>query len=308
MTFKTWRVRDRARRCRIMAVSATLWCIVVLLPSLSEGAGMLSIEIASGAVLPRGPVLLRDLAGIACDDPELLFTASMAKIDLDDGGVTPEDVTRALYCAGIGGVSVKLVMPDMVDYRLENDIESSIKKTSGWTGTLVAETDRSISSGSEIIPPARLYPGIPSINIRVRERGDETVVPVRLKWLIAAVVSRRHIRRGEAISPSDLAVNRVEFERNRQYFFDPRLLVGMNATRDMAKNQPFTVRTTDEPEVVSSGDRVRIMYKKGGLTVWAPGRAMDGGTIGDVIKVRNQRTRSVVLGTVTGPGTVEVSE
>lgn len=303
MTIKIWRVHNGARRCRIIA----LWTVIGLfLPSLCLGAD-LTIEIGQAPVLPCGTVLLRDLARIACDDPELLYRASVAPVEPGEA-LCPMDITRALGNAGIGGVSVKLTMADKVGYRLESSLESAIKQFSGWSGILIAGTDRPIPKDAEIVPPDRLYPGVDSINLRIREDETERVVPVRLRWFISAVVSRNPIRRSDPITAADLAIDRIRFERNQRYFSDPRLLVGMSAARDMAKSQPFTVRTTDEPQAVSSGDTVKIVYKKGSLIVWAPGRALAAGAIGDVIRVRNQRTKSVVLATVTGPGTVEVSK
>ncbi|SMG18813.1 flagellar basal body P-ring formation chaperone FlgA [Dethiosulfovibrio salsuginis] len=265
----------------------------------------LFIEIGSGSVVPRSNIRLSHLAQIACDRPDLLMLASSAEISPKGNRIVPGDVTSALAQAGIGGIKIKLTMADSVPFRKETDLEIQLRKAAGWPGVLEVVSDRALPAG--LLLPERLYPGSPSVNLRFSTNQGEQTIPVRLRWLIPGVVAQKPIGRGDIVSPSDLAMMTVEYERNRSYYSDPAVLIGMAATRDMAKGQPFTARTIDDVEIVRSGSRVRIIHRKGGLIVSTSGRAMESGSIGDVIKVRNNRTRSIVSGTVTGPDTVEVT-
>lgn len=296
------RVLLRARLCRIIVSM-----IAVSVLSLSAEALELSVEIKSGAVVPSGPIRLKDVAYIACDSPEILTGSSSAILRPSGNTITPEDVVAALTQAGIGGVSLRLVMADNVPFRRENDVERWLRNYSGWTGALEVKSD-GFPQGGRLIPPDSLYPGAQAINLRFDVAGIEQIYPARLRWLLPSVVADSYLRKGVYIKNTDLAITVIEVRRNRKYYDDPRDLVGMTVERDMAKGDPFTVRITEEPELIRTGDLIRLLYRRGSLLVSTSGRAMDRGALGDRIKVRNDRTRKIVFGIVTGPGTVEVSE
>ena len=300
MIFDVRRVPGRARRRRMALAMA-----ITLLLATGAQAVDIAIAVAKGAVTPGNDIRLAHLAHIACDRPDLLLLAASAEVRPKGNVLTPQDVTVALAQAGIGGIRIKLTMAESEPFRTETDLEVQLKKAAGWPGVLEIATDRPLKG--KLIVPDRLYPGTSSVNLKFRTDQGEQTIPARLKWLIPAAVAQNPIRRGAVIAPSDLAIATVEYQRNRQYYSDPTVLVGMAATRDMAKGQPFTARTTDDIAVVRSGSRVTIVHRKGSLKVSTPGRAMESGSIGDVIKVRNNRTRSIVSGTVTGPDTVEVT-
>ncbi|MCF4152436.1 flagellar basal body P-ring formation chaperone FlgA [Dethiosulfovibrio sp. F2B] len=296
------RVLLRARLCRIIALMAIFSVL-----SFSTEALELSVEINSGVVVPSGPIRLKDVAYVACDSPEILTGSSSSILRSSGNVITPEDVVVALTQAGIGGVSLRLLMADRVPFRRENDVERWLRNYSGWTGALEVESD-AFPSGGRLIPPDSLYPGAQAVNLRFDVAGVEQICPARLRWLLPAVVADSYLRKGVYIKNTDLAVTVVEVRRNRKYYDDPKDLVGMTVERDMARGDPFTVRITEEPELVRTGDIVRLLYRSGSLLVSTSGRAMDRGALGDRIKVRNDKTRKIVFGIVTGPGTVEVSE
>lgn len=277
----------------------------MFLSSVALGAE-LSIEIQGVPVVSSGTIRLHHLARIACDQPDLLIAASRSEVNPQGETITPKDVVSSLAENGIGGITLKLTMADSVPYRHENALEFLLGKTAGWSGTVEIVSTRDLPSAEDLIDLDRLFPGAPAVNLKFRTSQGEQTVPVKLRWLLPAVVAQRPIKRGATITPSDLAIATIEYQRNRQYYSNPRDLVGMEATRDTAKDQPFTARITNDVEIIRSGSTVRIIHKRGSLIVSAPGRAMESGSMGDVIKVRNQRTRSVLSGTVTGPDTVEV--
>ncbi len=294
----------RTRHRRIIPLIVGI--IFLLFTSASQGAD-LSINVRNEQVITSGTIRLQDLAQIACDQPDLMVAASLSEVIPEGDIITPEDIVSALATNGIGGITLKLTMADSVCFREESPLEKTIRRSAGWSGTVEIVADRPIPSHEDLIDLDGIFPGSPSLNLKFRTSQGDQVLPVRLKWLIPAVVAYRPVRRGTTIGPSDLAISTIEYQRNRRYYSDPKVLVGMEATRDTAKGEPFTARTTDNVAVVKSGSPVSIVHKKGSLIVTAPGRAMESGSIGDVVKVRNQRTRSIISGIVTGPDTVEVT-
>lgn len=292
----------RHRRIICLALGALFFCVM----SMAQGADLF-IRVGNEQVISSGIPRLQDLAQIACDRLDLLVAASMSEVKPQGGTITPDDIVSALAQNGIGGITLKLTMADSVSFREETVLEKNLKRVAGWPGTVEIVADRAIPPSWEIANLDRIFPGVPSLNLKFRTPQGEQFLPVHLRWLTHAVVAYRPVRRGATIGPSDVAIRTIEYQRNRRYYSDPRVLVGMEATRDTAKGEPFTARTTDDVEVVKSGSTVKIVHKKGSLTVTTPGRAMESGSMGDVVKVRNNRTRAIISGIVTGPDTVEVA-
>ncbi|PIE54698.1 MAG: flagella basal body P-ring formation protein FlgA [Dethiosulfovibrio peptidovorans] len=286
---------------------AAAFLSVLLLGSLPGGALELSVSLSPGAVVTDGPLRLCSVATVTCDVPELLRQAAWATLCPSGNVITPDDVVVALSKAGIGGVTLRILMADRVPFRMESDIERWLRVASGWQGALDIQ-GASIPPGAKLIPPDRLYPGNEALNLRFSTKTGECVLPVRLRWLLPVVVADRYLRRGEMITAGDMAVTTIEARRNRRYYNDPRSLVGMAVERDMAKGTPFTFRITDEPDVIRPGSWVRIVCRNKGFIVTAIGRALDGGALGDTVKIRNKKTKKVILGIVTAPGIVEVTE
>lgn len=292
----------RHRRIICLMFVTLLFSIV----SIAQGAD-LSINVRNEQAITSDVLRLQDLAHIACDQLDLLVAVSQSEITPKGGTITPDDVVSALAENGIGGMTLKLTMADSVRFREETPLEKTVKRAAGWSGTVEIVADRSVPSSGNLVGLDGIFPGSPSVNLKFRTPQGDQFLPVRLRWLTPAVVAHRPVRRGATIVPSDLAIRTIEYQRNRRYYSDPMVLVGMEATRDTARGEPFTARTTDDVEVVKSGSTVRIVHKRGPLIVTTPGRAMESGSIGDIVKVRNQRTRSIISGTVTGPDTVEVT-
>lgn len=292
-----------ARLCRIM-----LTIVVVIVLSPRAMALDLSVEITEKAVIKNARTSLAALARVACDDLDMLKKAARATIVVERGYITPQDIVAALSDAGIGGVTLRLSMADRVSVRAETRIESWLANKAGWPGVVVTEEAYSVPPGYTADPPARLYPGTDTVNLKLKGRSGNRTEPIHLRWKLVSVVADRVLPRGRKIKAEDLAVKTVDFERNRSYFSDVSDLVGKVVNRDMAKDEPFIERQTEQPDVIKSGDRVRIVYNRGSLHVWAEGKAMESGVPGDTIKVRNLRTRKIILGVIKNSRTVEVND
>ena len=61
-----------------------------------------------------------------------------------------------------------------------------------------------------------------------------------------------------------------------------------------------------EPYAVSRGSNVRLTFTIGNLTISAAGTPMVDASIGDVIRVRNLDSGTIVSGTVMADGTIQV--
>lgn len=87
---------------------------------------------------------------------------------------------------------------------------------------------------------------------------------------------------------------------------DRRTIVGKVARRTLIKGQPIPVNALREPYVVLSGKPAVVIYEEGGLTITGQATALQSGSIGDVVSLRNAESGTMIRGIVSKDGTVRV--
>lgn len=142
--------------------------------------------------------------------------------------------------------------------------------------------------------------------------GDPTAPREKLHgraWTMVEVpVLARAVRPGEEITPADVAWLRVrEDEVRPQSVRDAGELIGLSPKRYIAVSRMIRISDLQEPVMVAKGAIVSMIYRTGGLTLTASGRAMEDGGRDDVIRVMNDRSRVTVEATIVAPGQVVVS-
>ncbi len=88
---------------------------------------------------------------------------------------------------------------------------------------------------------------------------------------------------------------------------DRNALVNKTSRRTLLPNLPIPKNAIGEPKVVSLNAMVRIVYAEGGLTISTYGSALQSGSVGDVIPVRNLESGLTVSGMIGGDGAVHVA-
>jgi flagellar basal body P-ring formation protein FlgA len=83
-------------------------------------------------------------------------------------------------------------------------------------------------------------------------------------------------------------------------------LVGKVARRTLLPGQPIPPNAVGEPTIVANGTKVQILFEDGPLHISALGTALQPGSAGDIISVRNIASGLTVSGTVQADGTVQV--
>lgn len=83
-------------------------------------------------------------------------------------------------------------------------------------------------------------------------------------------------------------------------------VVGLISTRTLLPGRTISVSSLREPYAVSRGSNVRLTFTIGNLTISAAGTPMVDASIGDVIRVRNLDSGTIVSGTVMADGTIQV--
>jgi flagella basal body P-ring formation protein FlgA len=132
---------------------------------------------------------------------------------------------------------------------------------------------------------------------------------VRQKVYQTIVVAKRSIRRGRTIAADDVTTVRRTLNASKEagYAGNLRTIVGMQAKRPIAQDEPINEGMVQSRAAVSEGGRVLVVYETPQLTMTVPGVAMVSGQLGSFIPVRNLETGKVVYGIVQQDDRVKVN-
>lgn len=83
-------------------------------------------------------------------------------------------------------------------------------------------------------------------------------------------------------------------------------LVDNQTRRAVAPGEVMTTAVVAVPDVVRSGDEVRVVVRMGPVEATGVGRASGSGRVGDVIRVGRSGTRTLQRARIVAPGTVEI--
>jgi len=132
------------------------------------------------------------------------------------------------------------------------------------------------------------------------------LLPVDLFWEDSVWVAARPLAAGRVLAPGDL-------ERRWARHSEPPAEVSLAAPpwglalgRALSTGQVVGHALLKIAPVVARGDVVRLVYRRGALTVAMSAEALQGGAPGEEISVRPLAGRRTCRGRVGGPGEVEV--
>ncbi len=85
-------------------------------------------------------------------------------------------------------------------------------------------------------------------------------------------------------------------------------LIGKVAKRTLLPGRAIPLNSVDDPKAVVNGSRVKIVFEDGGLNISTYAIALQSGSIGDLIRVRNLDSGLTISGVVQADGTVRISD
>ncbi|WP_449235530.1 flagellar basal body P-ring formation chaperone FlgA [Azospirillum doebereinerae] len=143
---------------------------------------------------------------------------------------------------------------------------------------------------------------------QVASNGRAVELAGRVEIEVEMPVPVRRIRPGEIIEAADLTLVRMPLERAGAGFVQSaEALVGLSPRRQMPAGRLVLVGSVGMPIVVQRNRHVTLVYEDGPLVLAARGRALQEGGVGDLVRVMNVASSTVVTGTVTGAETVSVN-
>jgi flagella basal body P-ring formation protein FlgA len=143
--------------------------------------------------------------------------------------------------------------------------------------------------------------------------NDSISTPTRLRFTgtaietVEAAVLARNVERNEVLKASDVVVERrPKAEVGPDVATRDRAL-GMQARRQLRFGQALKIADLAKPDLVQRDQNVTLIYESPGLYLTIRGKALEGGTEGDVVNVLNLQSKRTVSGVVTGRGQVSIS-
>ncbi len=119
---------------------------------------------------------------------------------------------------------------------------------------------------------------------------------------------RRHVRRDETIGEGDIEWTEIRADRMPPYVItDPAELVGLVPRRALRPGVPIRANDVRAPIVVAKGANVTMTYRTPTMVLTVAGRAIEGGAMGETIRVLNIKSKRVIDATVAGGGLVTVA-
>jgi flagella basal body P-ring formation protein FlgA len=120
-------------------------------------------------------------------------------------------------------------------------------------------------------------------------------------------IAKRPLARGLVLGPSDVMKARLNLKQvPRDASYDEESLFGLELQDDISYGDFFRRNKLAIPAVIAAGSKVTLLVKSRLYEISAQGTALEAGILGDTIRVRNEASKKVVVGTVLEPGLVEV--
>jgi flagellar basal body P-ring formation protein FlgA len=169
------------------------------------------------------------------------------------------------------------------------------------------------NNGAMQLASVRYDPRFGRFDITFEIANERSSTPLRLRFTgtavetVEAAVLARNIERNEVIKSSDVVMERRPKAEVGADVAARDRAVGMQARRQLRAGQALKAADLAKPDLVQRDQPVTLIYEATGLYLTVRGKALDGGTEGDVVNVLNLQSKRTVTGTVIGRGQVAIS-
>ncbi len=160
---------------------------------------------------------------------------------------------------------------------------------------------------------ARYEPRNGRFDVSFEIANETNSAPTKLRFTgtaietVEAAVLTRAVERNEVLKASDVVTERrPKAEVGGDAAVRSRA-VGMQMRRQLRAGQAIKVADLAKPDLVQRDENVTLIYESTGLYLTVRGKAIDGGTEGDVVSVLNLQSKRTVSGVVIGRGQVAIS-
>lgn len=120
------------------------------------------------------------------------------------------------------------------------------------------------------------------------------------------LVASRNIANGEQIDFSNVHLEKRESTKDVEYVKAVDEVIGLKLRRSVSVGTVILKGYLDKPQVIRRGLPVNIVSRQGNIEVNAMGIALQNGTLGDKIRVRNSTSGKIIVGEVIDANNVRI--
>lgn len=138
------------------------------------------------------------------------------------------------------------------------------------------------------------------------EEDWKVYVPVRITISMPLITAARSLAKGEIINANDIDSRFIELRQFRRYGFSaPEQVIGSKVKKNIKIGD---ILEQNDVCTVCRNEKVIIKIGKGEeLNITTKGTALSDGSLGEQIKVRNDKSQRILEGSVTAAGEVTIS-
>jgi len=147
-------------------------------------------------------------------------------------------------------------------------------------------------------------------DVEVVQEGEViATIPVRaeIASIVKVVIARRALPRGERVTADDVVVEERELSAvPADFVSEVAEVTGKETRMALVASAPVPLQALASPVLVKRGDLVNMIAEGPGLRLSAAGEALETGTLGAQIRVRNRQSKQELSAQVVERGTVAV--
>jgi flagella basal body P-ring formation protein FlgA len=319
-----------------MTIRAILLATVLLAPATATAVAQESkqADTIAGPVLRADIVVTSDLVRIG-DVIDNAGTAAQIAIyrapDLGTtGSLSTAQVLAALQAHQVIGVDTRNIKAISVTRSSRTitagDIQLQVAKTLehrsglGDAANLSLTFDRDVQdvqleasyTGDMQAVSTRVDPRSGRFDVSFDIGNDSNTAPTRLRFTgiaietVEAAVLTRDVQRTEILKSSDVIVERRAKAEIGNDAATRGAAVGMQMRRQIRAGQALRSADLAKPDLVQRDDNVTLIFETAGIYLTIRGKALEGGTEGDVVSVLNLQSKRTVSGVVIGRDQVAI--
>jgi flagella basal body P-ring formation protein FlgA len=158
-------------------------------------------------------------------------------------------------------------------------------------------------------PPGKRLLGKVTVGVRCEGTKPWTLyVPVTVSVMSQVVVAKTQLTRGSTVTREDVKLEKRDIARlHRGYLDSLDKAIGKTVKYSVRANQVVTPSRIDSPLAVKRNGRVMILAANSSVQVRMTGTALENGSIGQRIRVKNRSSKRELEARVVEQGVVQVS-
>ena len=143
----------------------------------------------------------------------------------------------------------------------------------------------------------------------VNEGNVVSAMPVtgRFEEVMEVPVLKRPVKNGDVIKAADIEIRDFAVSRTRSdTITDIAGLIGKSPARSISASRPVREQELASPAIIKKNGLVQMRYLSPGMEITATGQALEEGSKGSVISVRNLASKRLVRAVIADDKTVNV--